>query len=216
MPYAQVTWTSKVDAATGRPVLNPEADYEFSQKPVAVWPGTWGAHDWQPPSFNPGTGLFYFPKREGADTFMANYADEQQSFVSGARDDFKVRYPRYNRIVDSMSPSNSLLAWDPVKQRARWEVELSVPWAPGTLTTAGKLVFQGDVDGHLNGYDARNGHALWSYDVGLGVTAPPVTCSIDGHQYVSVLVGFGGGFAGASGEDAAKLGWPMGAIRVAS
>jgi len=208
-PYAKVTWASKIDLKTGRPVFNPEADFELTKHAV-VWPGTWGAHDWQPPSYNPVTGLVYFPKREAADTFLDNDPEEVQKFLTEDRSGFHVRYPRYRRIVDSSPPTTSLIAWDPIRQRKQWEVVLASPWSPGTLSTAGNLVFEGDVEGHLNAFDARSGTKLWSYNVGVGVTAPPITYSLDGRQYVSVLVGFGGGFSGPAGESAAKLGWAYG------
>ena len=40
----------------------------------------------------------------------------------------------------------------------------------GTLATAGGLVFQGQVDGQFNAYDAMSGRKLWSIDVGNAMT----------------------------------------------
>ena len=62
----------------------------------------------------------------------------------------------------------------------------------------------------LMAYDAKTGKELWSFDVGLGISAPPITYSINGRQYISILVGFGGGFAGLGGASAAALGWAYG------
>jgi quinohemoprotein ethanol dehydrogenase len=104
----------------------------------------------------------------------------------------------------------SLQAWDPVRQRRVWEVPLPVAWNPGTLTTAGGLVFQGRAGGEFVAYDAANGEELWRYPVGLGIAAPPITYSINGKQYVALLVGWGAAFAALGGEDAAKLGWSYG------
>ena len=80
----------------------------------------------------------------------------------------------------------------------------------GTMTTAGNLVFQGRVDGTFRAYNATTGEELWSKDLGLGITAPPVTYSIDGKQYIAVLVGFGGGVAGLGGDISAANGWAYG------
>ncbi|NIP79274.1 MAG: PQQ-binding-like beta-propeller repeat protein, partial [Gemmatimonadetes bacterium] len=90
----------------------------------------------------------------------------------------------------------SLQAWDPVRQELAWEVPLPGLYAPGTMTTAGNLVFQGRVDGTFVAYHAETGEELWSYDLGLGITAPPITYSVDGRQYVALLVGWGGVMAG--------------------
>ena len=57
--------------------------------------------------------------------------------------------------------SRSLQAWDPVRQRLAWEVPLDGLFNPGTLTTAGNLVFQGRVDGTFRAYAADTGKELW-------------------------------------------------------
>jgi quinohemoprotein ethanol dehydrogenase len=97
-----------------------------------------------------------------------------------------------------------------VAQRAVWEVTQSDFWNAGTLTTAGNLVFQGRSDGRFFAYDARTGATLWERDLGLGISAPPITYRLDGVQYVSLLVGFGGGVAGQVTDYEADLGWSYG------
>ncbi len=101
----------------------------------------------------------------------------------------------------------SLEAWDPVTQELVWEVEQDGFWNAGTLTTAGDLVLQGRQSGQLVAYHAATGEELWRFDMGLGVSAPPITYSVGGRQYVSILVGWGGGAAGL----APPVGWVYGA-----
>ena len=43
-------------------------------------------------------------------------------------------------------------------------------------------------------YDAKNGKLLWQSPVNSGVVAAPVTYEVDGRQYVSIAVGWGGVF----------------------
>jgi quinohemoprotein ethanol dehydrogenase len=59
-PYAQVNWASKIDLATGRPVVNPGAFYTITQA-ATIMPGAGGAHNWAPMAFNPITNLMYIP-----------------------------------------------------------------------------------------------------------------------------------------------------------
>ena len=47
-------------------------------------------------------------------------------------------------------------------------------------------------DGNFGAYNATNGAKLWAISLGSGISAPPVTYSVDGKQYVSLLVGWGG------------------------
>jgi quinohemoprotein ethanol dehydrogenase len=89
-------------------------------------------------------------------------------------------------------PFGRLVAWDPVKQQEVWRQDHVSPWNGGTLTTAGNLVFQGSADGRFMAFNAKNGEKLWETATGTGVVAGPATYQVDGKQYVSVAVGWGG------------------------
>jgi quinohemoprotein ethanol dehydrogenase len=97
-----------------------------------------------------------------------------------------------------------LIAWDPVARREVWRVPQRRPWNGGTLTTAGNLVFQGTGEARFEAYRATDGEKLFSAPAGTGVIAPPVTYRVDGEQYVSVMAGWGGGFALASADPPAE------------
>jgi len=75
------------------------------------------------------------------------------------------------------------------------------------MTTAGDLVFQGRADGEFLAYHAGTGDRVWSINLGSGISAPPITYAIDGVQYVSVLVGWGGAAPALGGSQAAQHGW---------
>jgi mono/diheme cytochrome c family protein len=60
------------------------------------------------------------------------------------------------------------------------------------LTTAGNLVFQGTGDGLFRAWKADTGEEIWKIDAKTGIIAPPVTYTVDGEQYVTVLAGWGG------------------------
>ncbi|MEJ7618340.1 MAG: PQQ-binding-like beta-propeller repeat protein [Pyrinomonadaceae bacterium] len=51
-------------------------------------------------------------------------------------------------------------ALDPRTGELVGSLNTTPPWA-GTLSTAGNLVFAGDLDGHLMAFDARTGKELW-------------------------------------------------------
>lgn len=63
-PFVQVTWAKGLDEATGRPIVNADANYDKDQAAV-VTPGPGGAHNWAAMSFNPTTGLMYIPNSSG-------------------------------------------------------------------------------------------------------------------------------------------------------
>jgi quinohemoprotein ethanol dehydrogenase len=185
-PFAKVTWASKIDIATGRPVEFPNIRYENGE--TTIWPGPVGAHGWQPMSFNEKTGLVYLPTIE----LPAGYNDKGidprtwQRTPGNAVD---------NGVVPSFTPNlpgagtSYLQAWDPVHQRSVWKVPTPSFWNGGTLTTGGNLVFQGQIDGKFNAYAADTGKLVWSFAAGAAVIAPPISYGVAGTQYVTVLSG---------------------------
>jgi quinohemoprotein ethanol dehydrogenase len=188
-PYVKVTWATGIDKATGRPIESPGMRYKYEGK--VVTPGPLGGHNWQPMSFSPKTGLVYIPAQDNS----MFYAQQK---------DFVYRPGTWNTGVDFAAqpstplaaPSGFLLAWDPVKQQARWRVPHELMWNGGTLATAGDLVFQGLAEGRFVAYGAVDGKQLWDVNIGSGIIATPVTYRIDGVQYVSIMAGWGG--AGAT------------------
>jgi quinohemoprotein ethanol dehydrogenase len=198
-PYAKVTWASGVSKETGRPIETPQARYKdaISQ----IFPGPGGAHNWFPMSYNPLTGLVYLPSQQGS---SFSYVDDPDyTYKPGTWNtampfgnvDAVPRRPQSDYTAgtgpEPQSPG-ALLAWDPLTNKPRWQVNYPIGAIGGTLTTAGNLVFQGAGDGHLYAYTADAGTKVWDVDLGVSVMAPPITYALDGKQYLSVLVGWGG------------------------
>ena len=208
---AEVNWATGIDMETGRPIERPGARYEDGSE--VITPGPLGAHNWPSMSYNPQTGYVYIP------TIHSRYRfdDSEVDLKMWQPTDWQASAPTEGVAVAwaeagfrSDGVRGSLQAWDPVHQRQAWEIELPVSWNPGTLTTAGGLVFQGRADGYFSAYDAGSGEELWKYKVGLGVSAPPVTYELDGKQHVALLVGWGAAMAGVGGHEANELGWTYG------
>ena len=82
-----------------------------------------------------------------------------------------------------------IMAWDPVTQKKVWGVKEDLPFNGGTLTTAGGLTFYGNLHGVFKALDAKSGAELWKAGLGSGIGAAPITYSVDGKQYVAVVVG---------------------------
>ena len=95
-----------------------------------------------------------------------------------------------------------LTAWDPVAQREVWRVERPGLWNGGALSTAGNLVFEGTGYGQFEAFRATTGEKLWSASTESGVTAGPISYSVNGEQYIAVVVGWGGVLPLAAGEAA--------------
>jgi alcohol dehydrogenase (cytochrome c)/quinohemoprotein ethanol dehydrogenase len=68
------------------------------------------------------------------------------------------------------------------------------------LSTAGNLVFEGTGYGRFEAFRATSGEKLWSAPTESGVTAGPIAYTVNGEQYIAVLVGWGGVLPLAAGE----------------
>ncbi|MBR1126484.1 PQQ-dependent dehydrogenase, methanol/ethanol family [Bradyrhizobium lablabi] len=188
--FVDVTWASGYDA-NGRPIETAEAR---TDKPFDSIPGPYGAHNWHPMSFNPQTGLVYLPAQHVPARMVEDKKWKHNENVAGRPHSGLGWNLGFGAAEDmpKSKPFGRLLAWDPVKQKEAWRTEYVSPWNGGTLTTAGNLVFQGTADGRFVAYNATTGEKLWERPVGSGVVAAASTYMIDGKQYVSIAVGWGG------------------------
>jgi quinohemoprotein ethanol dehydrogenase len=191
-PYVYVNWASKVDMKTGRPVEAPNARYLKSNE--QIYPMAYGGHNWQAMAFNPKTKLVYIPAREQS----MMYGNEQ-NFVYD-KDYWSLGIglgvggnPANPTNMDSKGPKShgKLIAWDPVQNKEVWSKKEKSIWNSGVLTTS-DLVFQGNAEGDFNALDAKTGQVIWTKNLGTGIVAPPITYLVDGVQYVTIAVGWGG------------------------
>jgi alcohol dehydrogenase (cytochrome c) len=149
-------------------------------------PSHFGGKNWEPSAYNPELKLLYIPSFEGC-----NYLEtaEQKDFV----DQGGPIKPRERFAGGGFKQSErlygSLKALDPTTGETKANLRLEYPNSSGALATAGNLVFIGHTDGTLTAHDAKTLKEVWSYSVGSGINAPPISYSVNGKQYVAVLVG---------------------------
>ena len=69
--------------------------------------------------------------------------------------------------------------------------QASLPHASysGVVATGGGLVFTTTVDGTIYALDDTTLKTLWTFNAGSLSSAPPMTYSVNGKQYVAVLIG---------------------------
>ena len=192
-PFVSVTWATGVDKKTGRPIEAENARYKNNF--ALLKPGPLGAHNWQPMSFNPNTGLVYIPAQDAVGLYLPDakykYAPNRPGYWNTAVDFI----PSLKDVPNAKDiPPGHLLAWDPVKQKEVWRAQYPTIWNGGTMTTAGNLVWQGTADGRFVAYSADKGEKLWEINLGIGVIGSPITYEVDGVQYVSIMAGWGGAF----------------------
>jgi alcohol dehydrogenase (cytochrome c) len=173
--FVNSNWASAVDK-TGPPVRDPAKD---PQPDGALVKSTVvGGTSWMPPSFSPQTNLFYVSAEQGY-SFWYLVLD-----ANGAPDDHQ------GGAALSLVNKPVLLAIDYRTGKVRWQRELgSEQGTPGVLTTAGHLLFTGDLAGNLLALDPSDGTVLWHTRGGGSLNNGPMTYELHGRQYVVTAVG---------------------------
>ncbi len=199
-PFVQkITWASKIDLATGRPVEtgnrpgNPIAGTPGvvpaageSQKGATVWtvPNFLGGKNWNPASYDEDTGLFYVPSNEwGMDIWNEPITYKKGAAYLGAGFVIKPVFPDHIGSLKAIDPRDGRIVWEARNKGVLWG---------GVLTTHGGLVFTGTPEGYLKAWNAKTGKELWKYNTGSGIIGSPITFEMDGEQYVAVVSGWGG------------------------
>lgn len=200
-----ITWAKKIDLSTGRPVYvdsnrpgNPSKGADGKKGSVVFSaPSFLGGKNQQEISYSPDTGLFYVPANEwGMDIWNEPVAYKKGAAYLGAGFTIKPLHDDYIGALRAMNPSTGKLVW---------EIKNIAPLWGGILTTKGGLVFYGTPEGLFKAVDARTGTEIWSFQVGTGIVAPPITWEENGTQYVAVVSGWGGAVPLWGGEVAKKV-----------
>jgi PQQ-dependent dehydrogenase (methanol/ethanol family) len=179
--YVYANWAKKFDLSTMRAEEDPDKRPGPGHPAKDICPNLVGGKNWQPMSFNPQTGLVYIPTNNVCmDWSVSDVTYKRGVFYLGAE------FPTKEGPGGFLG---ELVAWDPVANKKVWGIKEDLPFNGGTLTTAGNLVFSGNLHGDFRAIDAKAGTVLWSKNLGSGIGAGPVTYSVGGKQYVAIVIG---------------------------
>jgi alcohol dehydrogenase (cytochrome c) len=177
-----VNWAEGLDQK-GRP--RRDLGKDSSIPGALVSPTNPGVTNWPPPSFSPDTGLFYVPSKEAYAMYYLNEPDPRKMMGLTGKDELALG-PGETHIT-AIDYKTGKIAW-----------QHTYPFNPGLgsgpsggmglLSTAGNLLFAGDVSGNLVAYNSATGKILWHTRLGE-VSNAPQTYMLDGHQYILVAGG---------------------------
>src|SRR3546814_2650774 len=108
LKIGKVTWADHIDLKTGRPVEAPNLRYETGE--VTIFPGSLGAHNFQPMSYSPRTGLVYIPYQQLGSRYVKGGTPEPGAFSFNGLTLYHVREePDDNRSEEHTSEIQSLM-----------------------------------------------------------------------------------------------------------
>ena len=187
----KVTWTKGIDPKTGRPV-----DYDASRD-VQLYAGVgtlrdkpgrescpwWsGSPTFFPPTFDAKRQIAYASGGEGCTSgyVIKTPMDETKDWV-GLR--------MCCQETGRATAHGALWALDVRTGKLVAEAQFANPNESGLLSTDGDLLFVGHSNGRFAAYDADTLAEVWSFNLGTPITAPPMSYSVGGKQYIAVVAG---------------------------
>ena len=168
---------SNIDGRTGKTTIN----YDLVMK----HPGDhhvicfFNTRSYWPTAYHPGTNSLYVP-------YIDNCLD-MTAAGNGARAQRK-------GIPRPGGDPNGLTGIGKINLATGEITRFNVGRAPSDgamLTTAGDLVFMGDMNRRFRAFDAYTGKQLWETVVGGAVSVSTITYAVNGKQYVAILTGNG-------------------------
>lgn len=167
--------------ADGTPIID-RTQVMKSGTTKTVCPFRWTS--FEPAAFDPNTGLYYRPNslacfKETAAPLPKNWKPGQAAM--GYKFAF-VNPPTAKRIgaVSAIDPTTGKVVW-----QYTWPYDEKI----GVAATGGGVVFAASPDRVFRAFDAKTGKVLWSQVLTATMSTAPITYSVNGTQYVAVVVG---------------------------
>ena len=180
----KVSYTGKAGSIGGHPVKVGCIFLPYdTTHAAAMAPSAQGGSDWNPSSYNPATHALYVCSADSDFSLLGVPAATLQSnYIAGAGF-FGVTFGGIHFYAGHVT------AMDVTTNKKIWDVKWHSPCYSGSFTTAGGLVFAGQVNGEYDAFNAATGAKVWSTNLDAGVAAPGMTYSVNGKQYVAIYAG---------------------------
>ena len=176
---------TNIDPVTGAVTYRDDIANAQIDQWISVCPSTAGGKDWHSMTYHEPTATLIMPLSQSCLEISAR----EVPLVEGAGGTAANR--RWFEMPGSDGNLGKLAAIDVDSMEEVWSYEQRAAFLTGTISTAGNLVFVGDLDRRFRAFDARNGEILWETRLGTSVQGHPVSFAIDGRQYIAVTTAMG-------------------------
>ena len=175
-----------IDAVTGRVTYREDIQNAKLNEWTSACPSSAGGKDWHSMTYHEPSGLIIAPLSQ---TCLENAAREV-ALVQGGGGLAASR--KFFEMPGTDGNLGKIGAYNVDTMEEVWSHQQRASFHTGTMSTAGDLVFVGDLDRRFKALNARTGEVLWETRLGTSVQGHPVSFAIDGKQYIAVTSAVGG------------------------
>ncbi len=153
---------------------------------TSACPSSAGGKDWHSMTYHPPTGTMIAPLSQ---TCLENAAREV-ALVQGGGGLAASR--KFFEMPGTDGNLGKIGAYNVDTMEEVWSHQQRASFHTGTMSTAGNLVFVGDLDRRFKAFDVTNGDIVWETRLGTSVQGHPISFAVDGKQYIAVTAALGG------------------------
>jgi alcohol dehydrogenase (cytochrome c) len=180
-PTVMQNVVQSIDGATGEVAVNPETLFVEIGQERTVCPTSTGGKNWPSGTYSPIGNAMFFPLQNTCATVSPTLSRPSPDSLYGVKSDQRI-------APGSGDNAGSIYAISVETGKTLWRHDQRAG-VLSLVSTAGGLIFGGDMNGRFRALDQATGEVLWELNLGSPVSGYPISFSAGGKQYVAVSTG---------------------------